>query len=168
MEAIIRRVPAFAERVNIVRFHKQIEVLLGDGEGSTYEALSADGRKGEGLAPSLWVYDELAQVTDFALLEALETGMGKRDHSLGLIISTQAESDEHRLSIMIDDGLSGEDPGVVVHLLAAPMDADPFDEATLRASIPRLESISMKKTYSLTCIRRSASRPLKPGFATVA
>ena len=42
------------------KFHKKIEVLHGDGAGSVYEALSGDARKGHSLAPSLWIYDELA------------------------------------------------------------------------------------------------------------
>lgn len=138
MEAILFARPDFAARVNIKRHEKRMEVLSGDGAGSTFEALSSDARKGHGLAPSLWIYDELAQVDDFELLDNLETGMGKRARSLGLIISTQAESDEHRLSIMIDEGLAGVDPTIVVHLLAAPVDADPFDEATLRAVNPAL------------------------------
>lgn len=139
MEAIIMAVPEFAERVNIKRFNKQLEVLEGDGAGSVYEALSSDARKGHSLAPSLWIFDELAQVADAELLDNLETAMGKRDRSLGLIISTQAESDDHRLSQMIDDGLSGVDPSIVVHLLAAPADADPFDEKVLRSVNPAFD-----------------------------
>ncbi|MBN8607044.1 MAG: terminase family protein [Caulobacterales bacterium] len=138
MEAIIFARTDFAERINIKRHEKRMEVLSGDGAGSTFEALSSDARKGHGLAPSLWIYDELAQVDDFELLDNLETGMGKRARSLGLIISTQAESDEHRLSILIDEGLAGIDPTIVVQLLAAPPDADPFGEATLRAVNPAL------------------------------
>jgi phage terminase large subunit-like protein len=138
LEAIILAVPEFAARTNCQRFHKRIEVLSGDGAGSTYESLSADARKGHGLAPSLWIYDELAQVADSELLDNLETALGKRTRSLGLIISTQAESDDHRLSKMIDDGLSGVDPSIVVHLLAAPAEADAFDEATVRAVNPAL------------------------------
>lgn len=138
MEAIILATSEFASRVNIQRFHKRIEVASGDGAGSIYEALSSDARKGNSLAPSLWIYDELAQVADTELLDNLETAQGKRKRSLGLIISTQAESDEHRLSQMIDDGLSGVDPSIVVHLLAAPEDADPFNETTIRAVNPAL------------------------------
>ncbi|HWA00387.1 MAG TPA: terminase TerL endonuclease subunit [Caulobacterales bacterium] len=138
MEAIILARPDFAERVNVKRHEKRMEVLSGDGAGSTFEALSSDARKGHGLAPSLWIYDELAQCDDFELLDNLETGMGKRVRSLGLIISTQAESDDHRLSVMIDEGLAGVDPTIVVHLLAAPANADPFDEAVLRAVNPAL------------------------------
>jgi phage terminase large subunit-like protein len=138
MEAIILAVPEFAGQVNIQRFHKRIEVLNGDGEASVYEALSADARRGHGLAPSLWIYDELAQAKDRELLDNLMTAMGKRKSSLGLVISTQAPENEHPLSQLIDDGLSGADPSIIVHLTCAPPDADPFDEATIRAANPAL------------------------------
>lgn len=136
MEAIILARPDFAARVNIQRFHKRIEVLTGDGEGSTYEALSSDARRGHGLAPSLWVYDELAQAKDRDLLDNLITAMGKRDRALGVIISTQAPNDEHPLSQLIDD--AEQDPSVMVRLLSAPDEADPFSVETLRAVNPAL------------------------------
>jgi phage terminase large subunit-like protein len=137
MEAIILH-PAtdFASRVNTGRVHKRIEVIFGDGAGSKYEALSSDARRAHGLSPTLWVYDELAQAKDAELLDNLQTAMGKRDRSLGVIISTQAPSDEHPLSQLIDDGLSGADPSIVVHLLAAPEDADVFDPEVLRSVNP--------------------------------
>ena len=138
MAAIIRAVPSFAARCNVQRFLKKIEVLEGPGEGSVYEALPADARRGHGLAPSLWIYDELAQAKDSELLQSLRTGMGKRVRSLGLVISTQAPDDEHPLSQLIDEGLSGDDPTILVHLTAAPDDADPFAEETIRAANPAL------------------------------
>jgi phage terminase large subunit-like protein len=136
--AIIIRIEEFKGRVNVVRHTKRIEVLAGAGEGSVYEALSADARKGHGLAPSLWVYDELAQVESRELLDNLQTAMGKRKRALGIIISTQAPNDEHALSRIIDDGLTGIDPSVHVDLLTAPIDADPFDIKTIRAVNPAL------------------------------
>jgi phage terminase large subunit-like protein len=136
MEATIRAVPEFAARVNIQRFNKKIEVLEGTGIGSVYEALSADARRAHGLAPSLWVYDELAQAKDRTLLDNLIEGMGKRSEALGIVISTQAPTDDHPLSLLIDDALTGADPSTVVHLLAAPIDADPFDDEVLRSVNP--------------------------------
>jgi phage terminase large subunit-like protein len=136
MEAIILAVPEFAERVNLQRFSKRIEVLDGDGEGSTYEALSADARRAHGISPTFWAYDELAQARDRELLDNLQTAMGKRAWSLGVIISTQAASDEHPLSEIIDDGIAGHDASVRVQLLAAPHDADPFAPETIRAVNP--------------------------------
>lgn len=138
MEAIIAATPELARRVNVQRFHKRIEVLEGDGAGSTYEALSADARRGHGLAPSLWIYDELAQAKTGELLANLMTAMGKRRRALGLVISTQAPEDDHALSQLIDDGLSGADRSIVVHLTAAPLQADPFDPKTIRAVNPAL------------------------------
>jgi phage terminase large subunit-like protein len=136
MVAIIERTPEFAVRCNVVKFFKRIEVTSGDGDGSTYEALSADARRAHGLSPTLWCYDELAQAGDAELLENLRTAMGKRRESLGLIISTQAATDDHVLSRIIDDGLSGIDPSIHVDLTAAPPDADPFDPAVLKACNP--------------------------------
>lgn len=136
MKAIIEAVPEFDERVNIQRFQKLIEVLDGDGEGSTYEALSADVRRAHGLAPSLWVYDEFAQAKTSELLDNLQTAMGKRRESLGIVISTQAATDQHPLSVMIDDAMKGEDETVLCQLTAAPEDADPFDEEVWKAVNP--------------------------------
>src|SRR5580765_6918061 len=94
MEAIIREVPEFQIRCNIQRFRKIIEVLSGDGKGSKYESLSADSRRAHGLAPSFWAYDELAQAKNRVLFDNLQTAMGKRKRSLGVIISTQAANDD--------------------------------------------------------------------------
>jgi phage terminase large subunit-like protein len=140
MSAIIERIPEFASRVNIRRGGQRrcIEVISGPGVGSVYEAMSADARRGHGLAPSWWAYDELAQTPDRRLLDALTTGMGKRKRSLGIVLSTQAEDDQHPLSQLIDDGLAGTDSSIVVDLTAAPPDADVFDEAVIRACNPAL------------------------------
>jgi phage terminase large subunit-like protein len=135
-EAIIHAVPEFEAHVNIQRRSKMLEVLSGDGKGSVYEALSADARRAHGLSPSFWAYDELAQARDRVLLDNLMTAMGKRKRTLGLIISTQAAGDEHPLSEIIDDGLRGTDPTVLVRLIAAPIDADPFSTETIRAVNP--------------------------------
>lgn len=136
MEAIILAVPEFAAAVNIQRFHKRIEVLEGDGQGSTYEALSADARRAHGLAPSFWVYDELAQARDGELLENLRTAMGKRKAALGMVISTQAPNDDHPLSLLIDDAAAGHDPSMVLELETAPLTSDPFSRETIAACNP--------------------------------
>lgn len=138
LEALIYACQDFLAVANIQRWHKKIEIIDGPATGSIYEALSADARRGHGLSPSLWIYDELAQAKDGELLGNLRTAMGKRERSLGLVISTQAPDDEHPLSQLIDSGLSGEDPSVVVQLLAADPQAPPFDEATIRSVNPAL------------------------------
>lgn len=136
MVAIIDQVPEFACRVNTEKFLKNISVTSGDGAGSSYTALSDEVKSIHGLSPSLWVIDEAAQMTSSEMFENLRTGMGKRRESLGVVISTQAADDEHFLSGLIDDGLSGVDSSILVHLSAAPREADPFAEETLRACNP--------------------------------
>lgn len=131
MKATIEAVPAFAERCNIQRYGKVIEVILdGPGKGSIFESLSADDKRAHGLSPTLWIYDEFAQAPNSDLLDNLKTAMGKRNESLGVIISTQAANDQHPLSQMIDDALLGEDPGVYLQLARAEAGADIFDEKT--------------------------------------
>jgi phage terminase large subunit-like protein len=137
MEAIIEQVPEFGCRVTTRRWpFRTIIVEHGDGAGSKFEALSADGRRGHGLSPTFWIYDELAQAKDRRLLDSLQTAMGKRKRSLGLIISTQAGSDDHPLSELIDDATAHADPSIVVHILSAPVAADPFAAETIRAVNP--------------------------------
>lgn len=148
MEAVILRVPEFAARVNIQRFHKRMEVLSGAGHGSIYEALSADARRAHGLSPTLWAYDELAQTQSAELLENLRTAMGKRKESLGIILSTQAPDDDHVLSRLIDDGLSGVDPSILVDLTCVPADADPFDLKDLLKANPAAGIFLDKRTLA--------------------
>jgi phage terminase large subunit-like protein len=160
IEAIIFAVPEFAAIVNIQRFHKKIEVLAGQGRGSIYEAMSADARRAHGLAPSLWAYDELAQAKDRTLLDNLINALGKRKEALGLVISTQAADDDHPLSQMIDDGLSGVDPSLYVDLSTAPTEADPFDEKTWFAC-----NEALGQFLSVDDMRESAERARRiPAF----
>ncbi|UIN36290.1 terminase large subunit [Methylobacterium oryzae] len=159
-EAIILQVPEFAARVNIQRFQKKIEVLSGQGAGSVYEALSADARRAHGLSPTLFVYDELAQARDRELLDNLINGLGKRAEGLGLIISTQAPSDTHALSQLIDDGLRRDDRSIFVQLLAASPEADPWSEETWFHCNPALG-----KYLSLEEMREAAARARRmPAF----
>lgn len=145
MEAIIVAVPRYSARCNLQRFHKKIEVIEGRGEGSVYEALSSDARRAHGLSPTLWVYDELAQAKDRVLLDNLMTAMGKRNRSLGIIISTQAPKDDHPLSQLIDHGETGTDETLIVDRITAPDDADAFSLKTI-AACNRALGIFLDKT----------------------
>ena len=136
MEAIILQVEEFSVRCNVQRFRKQIEVLDGEGIGSKYEALSSDARRAHGLSPTFWAYDELAGAKDRDLLDNLTTAMGKRERSLGVVISTQAADDTHPLSQLIDDARDSPDRSMVCHLISAPMDADPFSPDVIRSVNP--------------------------------
>lgn len=163
IEATLMASPDLLARVNIRRFHKIIEVLEGDGAGSKFEAMSGDARKGHGLAPSFFAYDELARVPDRDLLDGLLTGMGKRP-CLGVILSTQAPDDDHPLSQLIDDAKAGVDPSVVLRLTCAPPDADPFDPETLRACNPALGHFLDEATLLKEQERARRVPALEPAF----
>ena len=140
MAAIIEAVDEFAAvtRIRSGGQRRCIEVTEGPGKGSKYEALSSDARRGHGLAPSWWAYDEMAQTRDRKLFDALRTAMGKRKRCLGIILSTQAEDDEHPLSQLIDDGLSEKDPSIIIDLTTVPTGADVFSHDVIRAANPAL------------------------------
>lgn len=106
--------------------------------GTLYRALSADASTAYGLSPVLIIHDELGQVKGprSELYEALETATGAQENPLSIVISTQAPTDGDLLSLLIEDGLSGQDPRVVVSLHSAPMDMDPFSEAAIRLANP--------------------------------
>lgn len=106
--------------------------------GTLYRALSAEASTAYGLSPVLIIHDELGQVKGprSELYEALETATGAQESPLSIIISTQSPTDADLLSLLIEDGLSGADPRVVVSLYTAPMDADPFSEEVIRAANP--------------------------------
>jgi phage terminase large subunit-like protein len=162
MEAILLAVPELAGRVNIMKFNKRIEVTAGDGIGSVYEALSKDSRRSHGLSPSLFVYDELARAPDRELLDGLITGMGKRPGSLGVIITTQHYDDHHPLSQLIDD--AERDPSTFLQLLAAPADADIYDEAVWRECNPALGSFLDLEEMRSTADRAKRNPAFEPAF----
>jgi phage terminase large subunit-like protein len=92
----------------------------------------------------LVVYDELAQAPNRALYDSLMTSLGSQSEPLMLIISTQAPSNEHLLSELIDYGEKvnrGEMLGSVVRLppLLGRRATTPFmDEAGWYAANPGL------------------------------
>jgi phage terminase large subunit-like protein len=143
MVAILNAHPELEDRVNVIRFNKQIEVLFGKGAGSIYAALSADAGSKMGLSPSFVVYDELGSAPNRDLYDALDTATGARDNPLLLAISTQAAADHHVFSELIDYGIrvqSGDidDPSFHLSLYAAPADADPFTMEAWAAANPAL------------------------------
>lgn len=143
MCAILAAHPELDDRVNIIRFNKQIEVLFGDGSGSIYAALSADAGSKMGLSPSFVVYDELGSAPNRDLFDALDTATGARENPLMMCISTQAAADHHVFSELIDYGLrvqTGdiEDASFHLSLYAAPQDADPWSRDAWEAANPAL------------------------------
>jgi phage terminase large subunit-like protein len=132
---IVRMSPDLSAYVGIRDTAKQLHC----GElGTLYRALSADASTAYGLSPVFVVHDELGQVKGprSELYEALETASAAQEAPLSIVISTQAPTDADLLSLLIDDAQTGADPTQKVWLFTAPLDADPFSEAAIRAANP--------------------------------
>lgn len=134
--AFITEIPQFSARCAISHHRKTIEVLDGSSRGSVYRSLAADAAPALGLAPTFWICDEFGSSPDRRLFDALRTGAGKRADTVGVIISTQAETDQHPFSQMIDACSAGRAPGTVLQLIACPTDVDAFDPENLKAANP--------------------------------
>jgi phage terminase large subunit-like protein len=162
MVAIIESTPWLDERINIVRFRKELEDRRN---GSTFAVLAADVAPVHGLSPSFICYDELGQVPNRALYDALGTALGGRAQPLMLVISTQAARDEAPMSELIDYGLRIErgdivDPSFHLTLYSAPRDADPWKLATWKKANPALgdfRSLEDVKRLSLQAQRMPAA-----------
>lgn len=138
----------FSLAAKVVRMSPELSPVVGIRDtakqlycaelGTLYRALSAEASTAYGLSPVLIIHDELGQVKGprSELYEALETATGAQDNPLSIVISTQAPTDADLLSLLIEDGLTGKDPRVVVSLHTAPPDLDPFSEEAIKAANP--------------------------------
>jgi phage terminase large subunit-like protein len=124
----------------VVKIRESAKELRCPGVGTMYKALSAETSTAFGLSPVLTIHDELGQVKGprFPLYEAMETSTAAQEEPLTVVISTQAPSDADLLSMLIDDALTGADPRTVIRFDSAPMDDDPFEEATIAKANPAL------------------------------
>jgi len=132
---------------SVVVIRDTAKQLFCSGLGTLYRALSADATTAFGLSPSFIVHDELGQVRGprSELYDALETATGAQEEPLSIVISTQAPTDADLFSILIDDALTGTDPGIVVELYTAPLDDDPFLEVTIKKANPAYGDFLNKK-----------------------
>lgn len=138
----------FNAAAKIVRMSPELSAVVGIRDtvkqiycanlGTLYRALSAETKTAYGLSPSFVIHDELAQVNGprSALYDALETATGAQSNPLSIVISTQARNDSDLLSVLIDDALGGHDPRTTVSVYTAPLDDDPYLEATIRKANP--------------------------------
>lgn len=150
MVALVNAHTELGDRINIIRFRKELEDL---NNGSIYAALSAEVATKMGLSPSFVVYDELGQAPKRDLYDAMDTAMGGRAQPLMLVISTQAADNIAPLSQIIDDALNFNDPSIHLSLYAAPEDADPWAEKTWTLANPALGDFR-----SLEDVRRMAEQ----------
>lgn len=133
-----------SERVNIIKFSKEIEVEAGyPGAGSLLKAVSADADSKLGLSPSFVIMDEAGYHPSRALYDAFDSALGGRDEPLIVLISTQARDDNQYFSELIDYGLkcqSGEieDESFALAFFTSDPEADPWDPETWLAANPAI------------------------------
>src|SRR5690606_16530705 len=132
---IVRMSPELSQFIGIRDTAKQ---LYCPELGTLYRALSAEASTALGLSPAFIVHDELGQVKGprSELYEALETATAAQENPLSIVISTQAPTDADLLSVLIDDAKEASDPRVRLFLYTADIEADPFEEATIRQANP--------------------------------
>jgi phage terminase large subunit-like protein len=159
---MVRVNATLGERLKVIDSTKRI---IHRTDGSVYRAISAEAGGQFGLGLDLVVYDELGQAKNRALYDALMTSLGSQSEPLMLIISTQAASNEHLLSELIDYGEKVNkgiipDRSFVCHLHSTPKDAPLMDEAGWYAANPGLGDYR-----SLEEMRRTMARAEKiPSF----
>lgn len=142
-KAMLEAHPELSQRVNIIRFSKEIEVLEGQGKGSVLKALSADADSKLGLSPSFVLCDEIGYWPKRDLFDAMDSALGARDEPLIVAISTQAKDDTHFFSEMIDYGLKikegeVEDESFHLAMFSAGVDDDPWSPETWAKANPAL------------------------------
>ena len=83
---------------------------------------------------------------------------------LGIAISTQAADDRHPFSQLIDDAAKNKDPTIVVQLIAAGDDEDPFDEAVIRRVNPALGVFLNEREILAEAAQARRSPAFEPKF----
>lgn len=139
---IINMVPELSSVISITESTKLLTNVLN---GSTFKALSSEGRSKHGFSSRLTVADEVHTfANDDELLSVMETSMGAYGkEGLFIIIGTQSPDDNSIMSQWVDyangvnDG-SIKDDSFAGFVWAAPEDADIWDEAVWYACNPAM------------------------------
>lgn len=133
---IIMQSPTLTKLLKVVESKKRV---VYKGRGNVYGAISAEAGTKHGMNPTVVIYDELAQSKNPELFDTLETAQGAQEEPLFFTISTQSNDPQHPLSLMIDDGLEGNDPTIVCHLYEVPEEIeDIFDPKVWKMANPAL------------------------------
>lgn len=117
--------------------------LVVPHRGSTYRVVSSDAPRQHGINCSFALIDELHAHKDRRLFDALASSGGSRAQPLVVVVST-ATDDPHSVmaefydyAVKVRDGIVPDDALLPV-IFSAPLEADPFDEATWRLANPAL------------------------------
>lgn len=100
--------------------------IIGLRKNVTYQALSADARKGQGRGIYALLLDESGQIVEPEndYLAMLVSSQGNYDDAMMFIVSTQAPSDQSYLSTEIDNAAREGNPKTVCHVYEMDPEAD--------------------------------------------
>lgn len=157
---MIRVSPAIAAQLKILRNTSRI---LHRNDGSLYRAMSSDAGGGFGQGLDVVIYDELAQAKSRKLYDMLMTSLGSQVEPLMIVISTQAPSNDHILSELIDyggkiDDGQFQDDTFTSHVFTADDDCDLLDEKQWYKANPALGDYR-DLTEMRTTMQRAARIP---------
>lgn len=137
---IINAAPHLRRRLKAIDTTSRV---VNKADGSAYEAIAAEAGGQFGMGIDLAIYDELSQATNRSLYDALMTSLGSQPEPLMLIISTQAPTDQHILSELIDYGERVNagiitDPSFTSHLYTHPKELPITDRRGWKQANPGL------------------------------
>ena len=137
---IARKTPVLLKRLRII---PSVNEIKNDKDNVTVKAITAAPSTKLGQGPDLIIYDEAGNARTRELYDVLQTSLSSQAEPLMVMPSTQAATDDHWFSELIDYGIqvnigNVNDPSFLVHLYSADPEADPFDEATWRQAQPSL------------------------------
>ncbi len=148
-----------------------LKLITNVENGSTFKALSNEGRSKHGKSSRLIIVDELhAFGADDDLLSIMETSTGAYgEEALMIIIGTQSADDNSVMSQMVDYGISVndgtmDDDSFAAFIWAAPEDADIWDEDVWLACNPAM----VAGFRSLVEMRKTAKRAKEIGGSKIA
>ena len=124
--------------------------ILDKETGASVRVLGSDPRRAHGLAPSIVLWDEMAQFPPgrlYEMMAALTTSMGKIEQGRFIAISTRPSNPNHPFALM----LTGRDGYAQVH--AAAEHDPPFRRRTWLKANPSLPSMPTLENV----IRREAA-----------
>ena len=138
--------------------------------GSSYRAISSEGKTKHGYNPSAAVFDELHVQPNGELLEALETGMGARRQPL-TIYATTADNDRPSVcndilnaAIAARDALSPDIAGYDEYFLPVIYQATAADDWTLEETWKKANpnyGISVLREFMIAACKDARSKPSK-------
>jgi phage terminase large subunit-like protein len=137
---IIRMVPRLSKVCRIIESANRIK---NERDNIEVKAISAAPNTKLGQGPDLIIYDEAGNSKTRELYEVLQTSLASQAEPLMILPSTQAATDSHWFSELVDYGIqvnagNVKDPSFLLHLYTADPDLDPFTEKAWRQAQPAL------------------------------